>query len=73
MRKIDEISRQLEEIQRMSARGGCHGPGLLLLSPPKLEAGLSRLGRLLWHVREYWRPKSKEEYLAIHFAKRQED
>lgn len=67
------LSDSFEEFQRVSARGGCHGPGLLLPVAPKPEPGLSFLERLRWHVREYWRQKSKEERLAIQLAKRRED
>lgn len=62
-----------EEFQRWSARGGCHGPGLLLPVPPEPEPGLSFLGRLRWHMREYLRPKSWEERLATQLAKRRKD
>jgi hypothetical protein len=62
-----------EEFQRMRARGGCHGPGLLLPVPPEPEPGLSFLGRLRWHMREYLRPKSKEERIAIRLAKKRCD
>jgi hypothetical protein len=54
-------------------RGGWHGPMPRLPAPPAPEPGLSFLARLRWHMREYLRPKSKEERLAIRFAKNRED
>jgi len=68
-----QFPEKFKEFQRMSARGGCHGRGLELPVPPEPEAGLSFLGRVRWHLREYLRPKSKEERLFIKLAKKRWD
>jgi hypothetical protein len=62
-----------EEFQRQR-RGAmcCHGP-MRLPDPPMPEPGLSFLGRLRWYVREYLRPKTKEERLLIQLAKKRWD
>lgn len=44
-----------------------------LPDPPMPEPGLSFLGRLHWLVREYLRPKTKQERLLIQLAKRWAD
>lgn len=63
-----------EEFQRQCRGPVCwHGPMTQLPEPPMPEPGLSFLGRLRWHVREYLRPKSKEERLLISLAKKRWD
>jgi hypothetical protein len=57
-----------EAFQR-SCRGWCHGPRLVLPDPPEPEPGLNFFGRLRWHVREYFRPKSEWERFVIKYAK----
>jgi hypothetical protein len=52
---------------------GWHGAMPRLPDPPEAEPGLSFLGRLRWHVREYVRPKCKEERLIITLAKKRRD
>jgi hypothetical protein len=59
--------------QQCRGHGGRHGSMPRLADPPAPEPRLSFLGRLRWHVREYLRPKSKEERLAIWLAKRRLD
>jgi hypothetical protein len=63
-----------EEFQRQcEGYRGWHGPMPRIPDPPMPEPGLSFVGRLRWHVREYLRPKTKEERLLIRLAKNRSD
>lgn len=65
---------RFEEFQReCEGYRGWHGPMPRLPDPPTPEPGVSFFGRLRWHVREYLRPKSKEERLAIQLARIRRD
>lgn len=52
---------------------GWNGPTVRLPDPPEPPPGLAMLDRIKWHIREYLRPKSKEERLLIRLARKQRD
>lgn len=51
--------------------GGWHGPMTRPPAPREPEPGLTFIGRLRWHIREYFRPKSQWERIGIKLAKAQ--
>jgi hypothetical protein len=68
------VPKSFEEFQRQCRGPICwHGPQTQLHNPPMPEPGLSFLGRVRWHIREYLRPKTKEERFLIKLAKKQWD
>lgn len=52
---------------------GWHGPMPRIPPLPMPDPGLDWLGRMRWHIREYFRPKSAHERLMIRLARRQQD
>lgn len=60
-----------EEFQRQCRGPICwHGPMTQPPEPPMPEPGLSFLEQVRWHIREFLRPKTKEERALIQLTKR---
>jgi hypothetical protein len=49
------------------------GPTIRHPDPPEPPPGLGMLDLICWHIREYLRPKSKQERLLIWLARKQRD
>ena len=64
---------EFDQFKSVHRYGGWHGPMPRLPDPPEPEPGLKFFDRIRWYVREYFRPKSKQERLLIRLAMKQRD
>jgi len=66
-------SNDFDKFKSMHRYHGWHGPMPRLPEPPQPGPELKFVARVCWYVREYLRPKSKQERILISLAKKQRD